>query len=63
MTDWKKEPPEPSLSFAYKCRCWYDYHARSLKGRYEVYHFLEWLAVMGLITAALEGVVYLWRNG
>ncbi len=55
-------PTREPLSLAYKLKWWIFYHTKSLKGRYELYHFLEWLLAMGLAIAVLEGVLTWWQN-
>ncbi len=55
-------PTREHLSLAYKLKWWIFYHMKSLKGRYELYHFLEWLLAMGLAIAILEGVLTWWQN-
>ncbi len=53
---------EENLSIFYKIKWMYRYHTKSLKGRYGLYHFLEWFCAMGFVIAVLEGVLYWWRN-
>ncbi len=50
------------LSLAYCMKWWFYYHTKSLKGRFEVYHFLQWLLFMLVCIAVLEAVLYLWQN-
>lgn len=50
---------DASLSLRDQLRWWLYYHIRTAKGRYEVYHFLEWLLCMAACMAALEGILYL----
>lgn len=52
----------PKLSFAYCIKWWMYYHTKSLKGRFEVYHFLQWLLFMACGIAILEAVLYVWLN-
>lgn len=51
------------MAFSEKLKWWYFYHTRSQKGRFEVYHFAQWLLCIGLLIAAGEAAVYLWLNG
>lgn len=50
------------LPFFYCLKWWIHYHRKSLKGRFEVYHFLEWLLFMTGCIAVLEAVLYVWLN-
>ena len=59
MTDLPSEKKEKRPSPAEKWRWWVYYHTRTLKGRFEVYHFLEWLCFMAVCIALVEAVL-LW---
>lgn len=55
----KKETSAP-LSFFYCLKWWCYYHTRTLKGRFEVYHFIEWLLLITGCVVILEMGIYLW---
>ncbi len=46
-----------AVSMTAKCRWWMYYHTQTAKGRFEVYHFLEWLCFMAVGIACVEAVL------
>lgn len=61
MTDRPEKRKAPPMTGAEKVRWWLYYHLHTQKGRYEVYHFAEWLLCMGLLIACME-VVLTWLD-
>lgn len=54
-----KELSDRTPSFAEKWKWWIYYHRKTRKGRFEVFHFLEWCLCMALGIAVLE-MMLLW---
>lgn len=50
------------LSFLYCVKWWYYYHTKTVKGKFEVYHFIEWLLLITGCVAILEMGLYLWLS-
>lgn len=57
-----RESPEqqrPWGTWRENVRWWWYYHTRTEKGRFETYHFFEWIVYMTVCTMCME-VILLW---